>query len=293
MKRHLYKLGIIIYNFLPLKKQICLMLRNFDFFVKNKLHVDLKFKGKFTVKISNTDKKFLLNAWESTIENEIFWSGLGKTWEPETINLWINLSQKSKVIFDIGANTGIYSLIAGTLNPNTKIIAFEPSNLVIPKFKRNMIDNKLDIQLIEKGVSNECGNKVFYDVKGDHQSSASLSDQKLKYFEAFKGEINEYRIDTIRLDSFIKNTGIIPDLIKIDVELHEPEVIEGMGELLFEHKPTLIIEVLTEAIAEKLNKLFKNSSYRFYELDKINEPNLVSGIKTKSCFNYLITTEYF
>lgn len=291
MKRQLYKLGIIIYNFLPLKKQICLILRNSVFFVKNKLHVDLKFKGKFKVKIPNTDKKFLLNAWESTIENEIFWNGLGKTWEPETINLWINLSQKSKVIFDIGANTGIYSLIAGTLNPNSKIIAFEPSSLIIPKFKRNMIDNNLDVQLIEKGVSNECGTKVFYDVKGDHQSSASLSDQKLKYFEGFKGEINEYKIETVRLDTFINKTGIIPDLLKIDVELHEPEVIEGMGELLFKHKPTLIIEVLTDSVAEKLNKLFDKSSYRFYELDKVNKPKLVSNIKPKSCFNYLITTE--
>ena len=63
MKRHLYKLCIIIYNFLPLKKQICLILRNSVFFVKNKLHVDLKFKGKFNVKIPHTDKKFLLNAW--------------------------------------------------------------------------------------------------------------------------------------------------------------------------------------------------------------------------------------
>jgi len=276
-----------------LKKQICLILRNSVFFVKNKLHVDLKFKGKFKVKIPNTDKTFLLNAWESTIENEIFWNGLGKTWEPKTINLWINLSQKSKVIFDIGANTGIYSLIAGKLNPNTKIISFEPSNLIIPKFKRNMIDNNLDVQLIEKGVSNECGTKVFYDVKGNHQSSASLSDQKLKYFEGFKGEINEYRIETTRLDTFINKTGIIPDLIKIDVELHEPEVIEGMGELLFKHKPTLIIEVLTDAVAEKLNKLFDKSSYRFYELDKVNEPKVVSNIKPKSYFNYLITTEDF
>jgi len=293
MKRNLYKLGIIIYNFLPLKKQICVIMRSSTFFVKKNLHLDLKFKGKFNVKIPNTDRKFLLNAWESTIENEIFWNGLGKTWEPETIKLWINLSQKSKVIFDIGANTGIYSLIAGTLNPNSKIIAFEPSSLIIPKFKRNMIDNKLDVQLIEKGVSNECGTKVFYDVKGDHQSSASLSDQKLKYFEGFKGEINEYRIETIRLDTFINNTGIIPDLIKIDVELHEPEVIEGMGELLFKHKPTLIIEVLTEPVAKKLNKLFDKSSYRFYELDEINEPKIVTTIKPKSCFNYLITTEDF
>ena len=66
-----------------------------------------------------------------------------------------------------------------------------------------------------------------------------------------------------------------------------------MGELLFKHKPTLIIEVLTEPVAKKLNKLLDKSSYRFYELDKINEPKKVDSIKPKSCFNYLITTEEF
>ena len=206
MKRFLYKIGISIYKLLPFKKQICQILRNSTFFVNHNLHIDLKFKGKFTVKIPKKDKKFILNAWNSTIENEIFWNGLGKTWELETVNLWINLCHKSKVIFDIGANTGIYSLIAGKLNPNAKIIAFEPSSIIIPKLKKNIMDNNLNIELIEKGVSNENGEKTFYDVKDNHQSSASLSDQKLKYFEGFKGEINEYKIETLRLDSYIDKT---------------------------------------------------------------------------------------
>ena len=155
------------------------------------------------------------------------------------------------------------------------------------------MDNNLNIELIEKGVSNENGERIFYDVKGSHQTSASLSDQKLKYFEGFQGEINEYRIQTLRLDSFIEETGLIPDLIKIDVELHEPEVIEGLGKFLINNGPTLIIEVLTETVAEKLNNLFKNTSYIYYELDKMNKLKMVDSIKPKSCYNYLITSESF
>ena len=146
------------------------------------------------------------------------------------------------------------------------------------------MDNNLNIELIEKGVSNENGERIFYDVKGSHQTSASLSDQKL---------INEYRIQTLRLDSFIEETGLIPDLIKIDVELHEPEVIEGLGKFLINNGPTLIIEVLTETVAEKLNNLFKNTSYIYYELDKMNKLKMVDSIKPKSCYNYLITSESF
>ena len=136
MKRNLYKIGISIYKLLPFKKQICLILRNSTFFVNHNLYIDLKFTGKFTVKIPKEDRTFVLNAWNSTIENEIFWNGLGNTWEPETINLYTKLCKKSKVIFDVGANTGIYSLIASKLNPNAKIIAFEPSCIIIPKHKK-------------------------------------------------------------------------------------------------------------------------------------------------------------
>jgi FkbM family methyltransferase len=293
VKRFLYRFFIILYRITPFKIYVCRVLKRSSFFTRHHIHIDLKFKGKFPVNIPKTNQKFVLNAWNSTIENEIFWNGFGNTWEPETIHLWVKLCKKSNVIFDVGANTGIYSLIAGKLNTEAKIIAFEPSSLIIPKFKINMKDNNLNVQLIEKGVSNEDGEKVFYDVKGSHQSSASLSDQKLKYFEGFQGEINEYRIQTLRLDSFIEETGLIPDLIKIDVELHEPEVIEGLGEFLINNGPTLIIEVLTETVAEKLNYLFRDTSYFFYELNKMNEPRLVNSIKPKSCYNYLITKESF
>ena len=184
------------------------VLEKLYFFSKNKLHVDLKFKGVSKVKIPNTNYSFKLNCWESTLENEIFWDGLGQTWEPETVNLWISLCKKSKVIFDIGANTGVYSLIARTLNKDNEIIAFEPSDLVIDKLKKNINDNNFDIRVIEKGVSNVTGDKIFYDVEASHQSSASLSPDKLKNFKSFKGQIREYKIQTVRLDKFIEESGL-------------------------------------------------------------------------------------
>lgn len=127
----IYPIIIKLYKTSPFKKQICLFLRNFNFFSKNKLHVDLKFKGESIVKIPNTNVRFTLNCWDSTIENEIFWNGLGETWEPETVDLWISLCEKSKVIFDIGANTGIYSLIARSLNKDNEIIPNDCYNYLI------------------------------------------------------------------------------------------------------------------------------------------------------------------
>ena len=41
------------------------------------------------------------------------------------------------VIFDIGANTGIYSMVTKAINPSSKIHAFEPSKQTYFKLKLN------------------------------------------------------------------------------------------------------------------------------------------------------------
>jgi len=57
------------------------------------------------------------------------------------------------------------------------------------------------------------------------------------------------------------------DLIKIDVEMFEPTVLEGFEEILFSLNAFIFIEVLSNEIAEKLNQLF-NSKFTFYHLQE-------------------------
>jgi tRNA1(Val) A37 N6-methylase TrmN6 len=40
--------------------------------------------------------------------------------------LWIKLCRQSETILDVGANTGVYALVAGAVNKKAKIFAFEP-----------------------------------------------------------------------------------------------------------------------------------------------------------------------
>jgi hypothetical protein len=47
--------------------------------------------------------------------------------------------------------------------------------------------------------------------------------------------------------------------------MHEPEVLKGYKNIL-KHKPFIIIEVLTENIANQLNNIFINSDYNIYHL---------------------------
>ena len=48
----------------------------------------------------------------------------------------------SDVIFDIGANTGIFALVSGAANPKARIFAFEPVSRVFEKLKGNVALNE-------------------------------------------------------------------------------------------------------------------------------------------------------
>jgi FkbM family methyltransferase len=266
--------------------------RIIPYFKRNRFYQDFSFKGKFNVYIKSIGKKFRINNWKSSLETTIFWTGLENgDWEPETVEVWVKLCKKANVIFDIGANTGVYTLIAKSTNPNCRVFAFEPSDLIIEKFKANMKLNNFQFDLIEKGVSNKTGSNVFYDVEDDHQTSASLSPEKLKNFANFVGEIREYQIETIRLDDFIKQNNILPDLIKIDVELHEPEVLEGMGEYLKNCQAVIILEVLTVEVAKKLNEILKEAKFQYFSLDKNMIMTVNELTPRNNIYNYLLIPE--
>lgn len=279
----IYKSLVLILRYLPFKKYLFYLIK-FSNSLTIKLYKDLKFKGKFKVRLLN--KSFLLNHFGGRIENETFWFGLFKSFEVDTGWLWVKLASKSKVVFDIGANTGIYSLVAKTVHSNSKIYAFEPSRNTFHKLVKNNIDNKFDINCFQIAFSNKNGEAIFYDSFNHNQTSASLSSEMMKNWKNFNS--NEYKVKTQTIDDFIIENNITSiDLVKIDVEMHEPEVLEGFKKchLL---KPIIFIEILNDQVAKRVNEFF-NSGFVFYHLEAENKVNKVEEIKMVPLkWNYLI-----
>jgi hypothetical protein len=95
------------------------------------------------------------------------------------------------------------------------------------------------------------------------------------------------------LDTFIQtnNIGKI-DLIKIDVETHEPNVLEGYKQYLPLHRPDFLIEVLTDEVGDQLQQLFSGLQYYYFNIDdKHGTIRKTDAIKKSDYFNYLICTK--
>eukprot|EP01041_Mallomonas_annulata_P041185 gene41185-65209_t len=140
------------------------------------------------------------------------------------MQLWIKLSLNSDVILDIGANTGIFSLVSKAVNPEAKVFGLEPIHRIHEKYKKNAELNNFKIVCEELALSNEDKMGVIYDIPDEMAYSCSLNENVLN------PNLNPFatEVEIKTLDTYIEQNNIQKiDLIKIDVETFEPQVLEG------------------------------------------------------------------
>jgi len=132
----------IVYRSIPFKRSFILAIRSLG--IETLLPVRLKsylvFVGPFIVSVDG-HTFHMLNGYGREIESTIFWNGLD-AFEGNTLRWWQILSKRSQVILDIGANTGIYALLAKTLNPSAEVHAFEPISRVYSILASNIALNQ-------------------------------------------------------------------------------------------------------------------------------------------------------
>ncbi len=274
-----------IYNTLPFKKEIFSALKTV-WKPSESVFKHLHFKGVISVPLSKT-KSFKMNHYGFQLENDIFWTGLTEGWEKESIQSWMKLCESAETVFDIGANTGIYSLITKTVNPKATVYAFEPVSRVFKRLNENIKLNNFDIKPVEEAISNSNGTATIFDTTSEHTYSVTVNKNRLLANE----EVVETQIKTITLDSFIKQHNIKKiDLMKIDVETHEPEVLEGFSEYIRIFKPSILIEILDEETGGKVDKHVQGFGYLFFNINEKTGIRQVDKITKSDDYNFLICT---
>lgn len=123
---------------------------------------------------------------------------------------------QNPVIFDIGANVGQFANAILTLNPNAKVISFEPDPQVFELLQKNT-KNLQNIEGKNVGLSYEFGKLTFYVNKLSLVSS---------FVKPETGLLKELIVNVDTIDNIAKSYDKI-DLLKIDVEGYELDVIKG------------------------------------------------------------------
>lgn len=226
------------------------------------------FFDKFQVRTSEGYSFYLYNnAFRS--ETEIFWQGFENIhWENKTREIWKHLSKNCKVILDIGANTGIFSLLSAVYNKNAIIYAFEPQPNIFNVLVKNNHINKFNIQCYPLALSNRSGILPFYNTgfstfEGNNTTHGSLNKEWRTKIQA------SIMVEVERLDKFIENKKIKNiELMKIDVETLEFEVLNGYGKFLNQHRPIIILEIQNSDIGNKICLIFHEMGYKFFWINE-------------------------
>jgi FkbM family methyltransferase len=135
---------------------------------------------------------------------------------------------------DVGANIGTH--VVGFARISASLTAFEPNPLVAATLRLNITLNEVrNAEVRELALSN-CVQKRWLSVPEANQGNASI--------ENAPSGSDRHELTTSTLDAEL--AGKFPSrdtlLIKVDVEGHELEVLQGAKELLQTHKSIVVVE---------------------------------------------------
>ena len=150
------------------------------------------------------------------------------------------------VFFDIGAHHGWVSMWALPLvGAEGAVHSFEPSPANLPVLEWHRRRNRFhDWTIVPRAVSeSDAGAAKFYliDLGDSPMNSLTSGTPGTAMMEG--RNITETSIQTISLDTYCREHGVTPNLIKIDVEGAELLVLRGASRTLHESHPTIILAV--------------------------------------------------
>lgn len=149
-----------------------------------------------------------------------------------------NKLKKGDVFIDIGANIGLWTMIAAhTVGSEGRVFSFEPNPSTFQKHIANVeLNNMQQVIPSELAVSDIIG-QVQFNCHEEHNVSSIVVN---------KNKTEAITVKTTCIDSFLKDRPDIKTVtgIKIDTEGHEFHTVQGMKNALSDYSPWVIVEFI-------------------------------------------------
>ena len=166
---------------------------------------------------------------------------IAQFWEPSFWEAMVQIALRDyckpgDIAFDVGANAGaLAAIMSRHVGPRGIVCAFEASPRIINKTHYNLVQGGYtNVSLYYRAVYHT-SNEVVTLYPGDHLNDSIYND-----LGAEGGA--SYRVETLALDDFVTATGLMPRIIKMDIEGAELDALKGATRILAEGKPLLILE---------------------------------------------------
>lgn len=207
------------------------------------------------------DRQFvMLRPDRCVVAKELYW-GNGRRPRPEddfAVQLFARRAARADVVVDVGAYTGLFTLVATAVNPNLRVHAFE----MVPDVHRALADNCERNGVTGRVVLHQAavgapGSSITVPAGSAGSALADFYSTRLHFDSGVS-------VPTTSLDELAESVwGRV--LLKVDVEGTENEVFRHGQRLLASLRPTILCEVLHEvADPPGLEALLAPHGYRFF-----------------------------
>lgn len=172
------------------------------------------------------------------------------SYEAEKVKAFTDALRGKRVVYDLGANVGYYSVIASVLLSRMgHVIAFEPDVRNVSFFRRHLSLNDIkNVQIVDAAVSDQSGTAAFR--QEPSRSMGRLSDD------------GGVAVRTVALDDFIRESRApVPDVMKIDVEGAEMHVLRGAERTLSELQPLIFLATHSAKLQQESRAFLSSLGY--------------------------------
>lgn len=203
--------------------------------------------------------------------------------EPDTIHWLENFLREGDVLYDIGANVGVYSFVASKFfQEKVKVYAFEPAFMNFGQLCKNIYLNKCQDSIIplQIALSDRTTLESFnYSSLTAGGAQNTLGNPINEKGNSFNPVFKQYTL-SYKIDDLIENFGLsVPNHIKIDVDGIEFLVLKGASQTLSNPSVRSMIVELSEGQREK--EVSNYLSDKGFELHS-KHPRMTPGL-----FNYI------
>ncbi|HEY1794725.1 MAG TPA: FkbM family methyltransferase [Stellaceae bacterium] len=181
---------------------------------------------------------------------------VGRAVEPHIVSVFRCFLRPGAVVLDIGANFGLYTAItAGVIRTTGRLYAFEGNPRTFAYLNRtlyaNGVINNPNIAIVNKLVSKETGRGTL-NFLDRNLAVATMSELNIdpSDLDRWGMTLNSVEVDMTTLDDFLPS-DLPVDLVKIDVEGHEPYVLMGMERVIARSPNIRIVIEYIDALLEQ------------------------------------------
>jgi FkbM family methyltransferase len=205
---------------------------------------------------------------EGHVQRHLYFLG---RYEDANCQRWVELVGGARVVFDVGANAGIYSLLAAVTNPGVTVHAFEPTPAIHATLVENArltgVERRITANLA--GVGQTSGRAFLHECRGNGGDNDGMN------FVSMDTTLpGSQSILLHSLDDYCAERGIERiDLMKMAVEGGEAEALLGARRLLKEKAIRALVLELLDWSAERAGHtqaevlgILRRAGYHLYEL---------------------------